>query len=124
MEIIHDYIEHNKERFLEELFGLMRIPSISSIKDHKPDMLKAAEYIWKLLLEAGADKAEVFETEGNPVAYGEKIVDASLPTVLVYSHMDVMPVDPVEKWNTPPFEPVIRDGKIWGRGADDDKGQG
>lgn len=124
MEIIENYIEANKDRFVEELFGLMRIPSVSSIKDHKPDMYKAAEYWKKLLIDAGADKAEVFETDGNPVTYGEKIVDRELPTVLVYSHMDVMPVDPVEKWVSTPFEPEIRDGKIWGRGADDDKGQG
>lgn len=124
MEIIHNYIESNKDRFLEELFELMRIPSISSIKSHKPDMYKAAEYWKKLLLEAGADKAEVFETDGNPVTYAEKTIDASLPTVLVYSHMDVMPVDPIEKWKSQPFEPEVRDGKIWGRGADDDKGQG
>lgn len=124
METIRNYVEENKDRFLEELFGLMRIPSISSLKEHKPDMYKAAEYWKKLLLDAGADKAEVYETEGNPVTYGEKIIDHSLPTVLVYSHMDVMPVDPVEKWKSSPFEPEIRDGKIWGRGADDDKGQG
>lgn len=124
MEIINNYIEENKDRFLEELFGLLRIPSISSLKDHKPDMHKAAEYWKELLLKSGADKAEIFETKGNPVTYGEKIIDPALPTVLVYSHMDVMPVDPIEKWNTNPFEPEIRDGKIWGRGADDDKGQG
>jgi acetylornithine deacetylase/succinyl-diaminopimelate desuccinylase-like protein len=124
MTTINAYIEKNKDRFLEELFGLMRIPSISSIKDHKPDMYKAAEYWKKLLLEAGVDKSEIFETEGNPVTYAEKMIDPALPTVLVYSHMDVMPVDPIEKWKTEPFEPEIRDGKIWGRGADDDKGQG
>jgi acetylornithine deacetylase/succinyl-diaminopimelate desuccinylase-like protein len=124
MEIINNYIEKNRDRFLEELFGLMRIPSISSIQEHKPDMHKAAEYWKKLLLEAGADKAEVFETDGNPVTYAEKIIDPALPVVLVYSHMDVMPVDPIEKWDSNPFEPEIRDGKIWGRGADDDKGQG
>ncbi len=124
MEIIHNYIESNKDRFLDELFGLLRIPSISSIKSHKPDMYKAAEYWKQLLLEAGADKAEVYETDGNPVTYAEKIIGASLPTVLVYGHMDVMPVDPIEKWKSPPFEPEVRDGKIWGRGADDDKGQG
>jgi acetylornithine deacetylase/succinyl-diaminopimelate desuccinylase-like protein len=109
---------------LEELFGLMRIPSVSSLKDHKPDMYKAAEYWKKILTDAGADKAAIHETEGNPVVYAEKIVDPSLPTVLVYAHMDVMPVDPVEKWITPPFEPEVRNGKIMGRGADDDKGQG
>ncbi len=124
MEYINTYIEENKDRFLEELFGLIRIPSISSIKSHKPDMDRAAEYWVKILLDAGADKAEIYETEGNPVVYGEKIVNSNLPTVLVYSHMDVMPVDPIEKWTSDPFEPVIRDGKIYARGADDDKGQG
>jgi acetylornithine deacetylase/succinyl-diaminopimelate desuccinylase-like protein len=124
MNHIDSYIETHKARFLEELFGLIRIPSISSIAGHKPDMFKAAEYWKKLLLEAGADKAEVYETPGNPVTYGEKMINPSLPTVLVYGHMDVMPVDPLEKWVIHPFEPEIRDGKIWGRGADDDKGQG
>lgn len=124
MEYINNYIEKNKDRFLEELFGLLRIPSVSSIKDHKKDMYGAANYLKELLLKSGADKAEVFETEGNPVTYAEKIIDSSLPTVLVYGHMDVMPVDPIEKWNSEPFEPYIKDGKIWGRGADDDKGQG
>src|SRR6056297_1800551 len=124
METINNYIEENKDRFLEELFGLLRIPSISSLKGHKKDMYGAAEYLKELLLKSGADKAEVFETEGNPVTYAEKIIDPELPTVLVYGHMDVMPVDPIEKWDTEPFEPQIRDGKIWGRGADDDKGQG
>lgn len=120
---IKTYIEENKERFLDELFGLIRIPSISSIAANKPDMYKAAEYWKKTLLEAGVDRAEVYETEGNPVTYGEKIIDPALPTVLVYAHMDVMPVDPLELWDSPPFEPEIRDGKIWARGADDDKGQ-
>ncbi|MDD4426249.1 MAG: M20/M25/M40 family metallo-hydrolase, partial [Mariniphaga sp.] len=124
MEIIHNYIEKNKDRFLEELFELMRIPSISSVKSHKPDMYKAAEYWKELLLKSGADKVEIFETDGNPVTYAEKIIHPSIPTVLIYSHMDVMPVDPVDKWDTDPFDPQIRDGKIWGRGADDDKGQG
>jgi len=124
MEYINKYIEENKKRFLEELFGLIRIPSISSLSEHKPDMYRAAEYLKDLLLSSGADKAEVFETEGNPVTYGEKIIDPAFPTVLVYSHMDVMPVDPIEKWESEPFVPEIRDGKIWARGADDDKGQG
>ncbi|WP_346862870.1 dipeptidase [uncultured Draconibacterium sp.] len=123
MDHIDKYVQENKERFLEDLFGLIRIPSISSIQSHKPDMYKAAEYWKKTLLEAGADKAEVFETVGNPVTYGEKIIDPALPTVLVYAHMDVMPVDPIELWDSPPFEPEIRDSKIWARGADDDKGQ-
>jgi acetylornithine deacetylase/succinyl-diaminopimelate desuccinylase-like protein len=123
MEYIKKYIDENQQRFLDELFGLLRIPSISSIADHKPDMLKAAEYWKETLLKAGADKAEVMPTDGNPVVYGEKIIDPSLPTVLVYGHYDVMPVDPIELWKSPPFEPEIRDGKIWARGADDDKGQ-
>ena len=124
MNNINNYVEENKDRFLEELFGLIRIPSISSIQEHKPDMIKCAEYWRDIILQAGADKAEVMPTDGNPVVYGEKIIDSALPTVIVYAHYDVMPVDPIEKWNTKPFEPVIKDGKIWARGADDDKGQG
>lgn len=120
---ITEYIEKNRERFLEELFGLIRIPSISSIASHKPDMYRAAEYWKKLLIKGGADKAEVYETEGNPVVVGEKILNPAYPTVLVYAHMDVMPVDPIDLWNSDPFEPIIRDGKIFARGADDDKGQ-
>lgn len=123
MEKLNKYIEENKDRFLEELFGLIRIPSISSMSEHKDDMVKAAEYWKELLLKAGAEKAEVMASKGNPVVYGEKIIDSALPTVLVYGHYDVMPVDPIELWNTEPFEPVIKDGKIWARGADDDKGQ-
>ncbi len=123
MNHIDKYIQEHKDRFLDELFQLISIPSISSIKDHKPDMYRAAEYWKQLLLDAGADKAGIYETAGNPVTYGEKIIDPKLPTILVYGHMDVMPVDPIEKWITPPFEPVIRDGKIFARGADDDKGQ-
>lgn len=120
---IENYIEVHKDRFLEELFSLIRIPSISSEESHKKDMYLAAEKWKEILLNAGADKAEVMETKGNPVTYGEKIIDKNLPTVLVYGHMDVMPVDPIEKWTTDPFEPVIKEGKIWARGADDDKGQ-
>ncbi len=120
---IEQYIDQHKDRFLEELFGLIRIPSVSSQSAHKPDMLRAAEYWKKMLLDAGADKAEIFETAGNPVTYGEKIIDPTKPTVLVYGHMDVMPAEPLELWKSPPFEPEIRDGKIYARGADDDKGQ-
>ncbi len=123
MEQIKDYIDKNKNRFLEELFGLIRIPSISSETEHKPDMVRAAEYWKNILIEAGADKAEVMTTEGNPVVYGEKIINPKLPTVLVYGHYDVMPVDPVDLWKSKPFEPEIRDEKIYARGADDDKGQ-
>ena len=123
MQITKNYIEANKDRFLEELFGLIRIPSISSESAHKPDMIRCAEYWRDHLLKAGADKAEVMPTEGNPIVYGEKIIDPKLPTVLVYGHYDVMPVDPIDLWHTDPFEPIIKDGKIWARGADDDKGQ-
>jgi acetylornithine deacetylase/succinyl-diaminopimelate desuccinylase-like protein len=120
---IQEYIKKNESRFLEELFGLIRIPSISSASENKPEMYKAAEYWKKILLEAGADKAEIFETGGNPVTYAEKFIHPDYPTVLVYGHMDVMPVDPIELWHSAPFEPEIRDGKIFARGADDDKGQ-
>ena len=123
MKEIDKYIKNNKERFFNELFELIRIPSISSIPEHKPDMYRAAEQWKKILLSSGADKAEVMETKGNPVTYAEKIIDPKLPTVMVYGHMDVMPIDPIELWDTDPFEPVIKDGKIWARGADDDKGQ-
>ena len=123
MSLIENYIEENKDRFLDELFGLIRIPSISSIAANKPEMYRAAEYWKQLLLDAGADRAEVYESEGNPVTYGEKIIDPAKPTVLVYAHMDVMPVDPLNLWTSPPFEPEIRDGRIWARGANDDKGQ-
>jgi acetylornithine deacetylase/succinyl-diaminopimelate desuccinylase-like protein len=123
MSYITDYIEKNGQRFLSELFGLIRIPSISSLTEHKPDMLKAAEYWKKSILDAGADKAEIFTTQGNPIVYGEKIIDPSLPVILVYGHYDVMPVDPEDQWHSSPFKPEIRDGKIYARGADDDKGQ-
>ncbi|MCM1532487.1 MAG: dipeptidase [Bacteroides sp.] len=123
MKDIKDYIRENKERFLEELYGLLRIPSISSEAAHKPDMQKAAEYWKEQLLKAGADKAEVMPTEGNPVVYGQKIVDPKAKTVLVYGHYDVMPVDPVELWKTEPFEPQIIGDRLYCRGANDDKGQ-
>jgi acetylornithine deacetylase/succinyl-diaminopimelate desuccinylase-like protein len=123
MNEINKYVKTHEKRFLDELFELIRIPSISSLPEHKPDMYRAAEKWKEILLAAGADKAEVMETAGNPVTYGEKIIDKKAPTVLVYGHMDVMPVDPLELWKTDPFEPVVKDGKIWARGADDDKGQ-
>src|SRR6056297_4181652 len=123
MEDIKKYIEDNKQRFLDELFEVIRIPSISSEKDHKDDMIKAAEHLKQKIMDAGADKAEVMPTDVNPVVYAEKIIDKNKPTVLVYGHYDVMPVDPIEKWDSKPFEPEIRDGKIYARGADDDKGQ-
>lgn len=123
MKDVKAYIEANKDRFLEELFDLIRIPSISAESEHKADMMRCAEKWREYLLQAGCDKAEVMPTVGNPVVYGEKIIDPKKPTVLVYGHMDVMPVEPLTQWRTSPFEPVIKDGKIWARGADDDKGQ-
>lgn len=123
MNEINKYVKTNEKRFLDELFELIRIPSISSLPEHKEDMYRAAEKWKEILLAAGADRAEVMETEGNPVTYGEKIIDPKAPTVMVYAHTDVMPVDPIEKWKTDPFEPLVKDGKIWARGADDDKGQ-
>ena len=123
MKDVKGYIEANKERFLEELFELIRIPSISAESEHKPDMVRCAEKWKELLMAAGCDKAEVMPSDGNPVVYGEKTIDATKPTVLVYGHYDVMPVAPLELWKTQPFEPVVKDGKIWARGADDDKGQ-
>lgn len=129
MEKIQKYLNDNKERFLNELFEWLRIPSISSDKNHKNDMYKAAEWAKESLLKAGADKAEVYETSGHPVVYGEKLVDPSKPTVLVYGHYDVQPADPIELWDSQPFNPVIKktdihpDGAIFGRGSCDDKGQ-
>lgn len=120
---ITTYIDNNKQRFLDELFDLLRIPSVSADDKFTADVLKAAEVVRERLLEAGCDTAELIETEGHPVVYGEKIIDKSLPTVVVYGHYDVQPADPYELWDSPPFEPVIRDEKIYARGACDDKGQ-
>ena len=117
------YIKENKERFISELLDLLRIPSISAQSERKPDMQRCAEFLAAALVKAGADRADVLPTEGNPVVYAEKTVDPKAKTVLVYGHYDVMPVAPRDEWRTEPFEPVIRDGRIWGRGADDDKGQ-
>ncbi|MBR2060948.1 MAG: dipeptidase [Tidjanibacter sp.] len=122
--MVKSYIEQNKDRFLSELFELLRIPSISAQPSlHKEDMVRAAEWLKESLLKAGVDRAEVMPTEGNPVVFAEKIIDPAKPTVVVYGHYNVMPVDPIEQWNTEPFEPVVKEGRIWGRGADDDKGQ-
>ena len=117
------YYTENKERFLNELFEILRIPSISSSSAHKDDMLRCAEKLTELLMAAGADKAGVFPTEGHPVVYGEKIIDPSKKTILVYGHYDVQPVDPIELWHSDPFEPQIRNEAIYARGANDDKGQ-
>ena len=123
MENIKSYIKLHEARFLEELFGLIRIPSISSVSEHKGDMVKAAEYLVDQLHKAGADSAGVYETSGHPVVFGQKIIDPAKPTVLIYGHYDVMPVDPLDQWAAAPFEPYIKDGKIFARGSSDDKGQ-
>ena len=118
-----EYIEANKERFFDELFSLLRIPSVSSLDEHKPNMMRCAQRLTELLKEAGADHAGIYPTSGHPVVFASRTVDPSLSTVLVYGHYDVQPVDPIELWNSDPFEPEIRDGAIYARGANDDKGQ-
>lgn len=118
-----EFIDRHKDRFINELSDLLRIPSVSTDKKFKEDVLKAADYIRQKLQEAGAEGAEICETAGHPIVYAEKITDANLPTVLVYGHYDVQPADPYELWESPPFEPEIRNGKIYARGACDDKGQ-
>lgn len=123
MQAWKDYQEQNKDRFLDELLELLRIPSVSARSEHKADMVRCAEAVQERLKQAGADKVEIFETDGHPIVYGEKNVDPSKPTVLVYGHYDVQPADPLELWNSGPFEPVIKEGKIYARGACDDKGQ-
>jgi len=120
---INQYIEANKDRFLEELFNLLCIPSVSTDKRYKEEIVKAAHFLKNSLIEAGADKVEVCSTPGNPIVYGEKLLGEELPTVLVYGHYDVQPADPEHLWHTPPFEPTVREGKIYARGASDDKGQ-
>ncbi|MDY6206625.1 MAG: dipeptidase [Prevotella sp.] len=121
--MIKEYIEKNEARILEELFSLIRIPSVSAQPAHKQDMVRCAERWKELLLQAGVDRAEIMPSKGNPMVYAERMVDPSAKTVLVYGHYDVMPAEPFELWKSQPFEPEVRDGKIWARGADDDKGQ-
>jgi acetylornithine deacetylase/succinyl-diaminopimelate desuccinylase-like protein len=123
MQEIKKYVEENKQRFLDELFELLRFPSVSADPKYKGDVLKTAAFVAQKLKDAGAEQVEICETAGYPIVYGEKIIDANLPTVLIYGHYDVQPADPLELWKTPPFEPTIRDGKIYARGACDDKGQ-
>jgi acetylornithine deacetylase/succinyl-diaminopimelate desuccinylase-like protein len=123
MQDIKRYVSENKQRFLDELFELLRFPSVSADPKFKADMLRTAEYVAEKLKIAGADEVEICPTAGYPIVYGEKIIDASLPTVLVYGHYDVQPPDPLDLWKTPPFEPTIRDEKIYARGSCDDKGQ-
>lgn len=123
MKVWKEYQEQHKDRFLNELLDLLRIPSISARTEHKADMITCAEAMKQRLLEAGADTVTIYPTAGHPVVYGEKMIDPSKPTVLVYGHYDVQPADPLELWNSGPFEPVIKDGKIYARGSCDDKGQ-
>lgn len=118
-----EYIKTNEQRFLNELLELLRIPSVSADSKYKPDVLKMADAVKAKLIAAGADKVELVQTAGYPVVYGEKMIDPKLPTVLVYGHYDVQPADPVNLWTSPPFEPVVKDGKIYARGSCDDKGQ-
>ncbi len=121
--MIKEYIQSNQQRFLDELFDLLRIPSVSADSRNKADVRKAAEFIVQKLKDAGADSVELCETKGHPIVFGQKIISATAPTVLVYGHYDVQPPDPLNLWTSPPFEPVIKDGKIFARGSCDDKGQ-
>ncbi|MCW9705416.1 dipeptidase [Fodinibius salsisoli] len=123
MSTVSNYIDANKEQFKEELFELLRIPSISTSSEHKGDIKEAAQFWINKLKELDLDRVELFETEGNPIVYGELVTDESKPTVLVYGHYDVQPPDPLDLWETEPFEPTVRDGDIYARGASDDKGQ-
>lgn len=123
MNTIQNYLEENKERFINELIELLKIPSVSADSAYSPEVFRTAESVKAFLIAAGADHVELLQTKGFPVVYGEKIIDPSLPTVIVYGHYDVQPPDPMDLWNSPPFEPVIKDGNIYARGAADDKGQ-
>lgn len=121
-DILH-YIQDNKDRFINELVDLLRIPSVSADPEFKDDVFNAALYVKDKLIDAGAENGDIYPTDGYPIVYAEKMIDPALPTVLVYGHYDVQPADPYDLWNSPPFEPVIKDGKIYARGACDDKGQ-
>ncbi|MEJ7643097.1 MAG: dipeptidase [Chryseolinea sp.] len=121
--MVKEYVDKNKARFLEELFQWLRIPSVSADSSRKQDVRRAAEYLQQQLSAAGMESVQIYETKGHPIVYAEKIIDAAHPTVLVYGHYDVQPADPLELWDSPPFEPVVKDDKIYARGACDDKGQ-
>ncbi len=129
MENLKSYVNQHKERFINELIELLKIPSISADSAYEKDVLKTAEEVKISLEKAGCDNVEICETDGYPIVYGEKIIDKNLPTVLVYGHYDVQPPDPLDLWDSPPFEPVIKktelhpEGAIFARGACDDKGQ-
>ncbi len=120
---VKNYFNENEDRFYEELASLIRIPSVSAHTERRADIERCAARWQELLLEIGVDKVDIMPTEGNPVVYAEKIIDSKLPTVMVYGHYDVMPAEPLELWTSNPFEPDFRDGKLYARGADDDKGQ-
>jgi acetylornithine deacetylase/succinyl-diaminopimelate desuccinylase-like protein len=120
--VVKQYIESNRDRFLGELYEWLKIPSVSADSRHKDDVRRAGEYAKARLEELGAD-VRLIETKGHPIVFGEKKVDPSRPTVLVYGHYDVQPPDPLDLWKSPPFEPTVRDGRIYARGSCDDKGQ-
>src|SRR5690606_34592221 len=123
MQNIKEYVAQHKQRFLDELFALLRLPSISADPNYKEAMQKTADFVAEKLQDVGVNKVEVCPTDGYPIVYGEKFIDADKPTILVYGHYDVQPPDPLALWETPPFEPTVRDGKVFARGACDDKGQ-
>lgn len=123
MQVWKAYQDQHKERFLNELLELLRIPSVSARTEHKADMLTCAQMVQQRLQEAGADTVKIYETAGHPIVYGEKIIDPAKPTILVYGHYDVQPADPLDLWKSGPFDPTIIDGKIFARGSCDDKGQ-
>jgi acetylornithine deacetylase/succinyl-diaminopimelate desuccinylase-like protein len=123
MSDVKKYIEEHKDRFIDEIVDLLKIPSVSADPAYDADVKRCAEHVKQSLIDAGVDFAEICETAGHPIVYGEKIIDPKLPTVLVYGHYDVQPADPIELWTSPPFEPVIKDGYIYARGSADDKGQ-
>ncbi len=120
MQNITNYNHSNKDRYLDELIALLRIPSISAKSEHKEDMILCADMVREKLVEAGVDKAVIYTTPGHPIVYAEKIVDPSWPTVLVYGHYDVQPADPLELWDSPPFEPVIKNDRVYAIGGCDE----
>ncbi len=123
MKEVINFIESNNERYIGELKEFLRIPSISTLKDHKKDMMKGAKFVADKLKNAGMKNVKIIKTKGHPLVYADWLQAKGKPTVLIYGHYDVQPVDPIELWDTPPFEPTIRNGKIYARGATDDKGQ-
>jgi len=123
MSVVQTYLNQHKDRFLDELLALLKIPSVSADPKFKEDVFEAANFLKARMVDLGLDAVEICPTDGYPIVYGEKIVDEKLPTVLVYGHYDVQPADPYELWHSPPFEPTVKDGRIYARGACDDKGQ-